>query len=165
VSSRERRRAVASLLLVAAIGLVSAAPASAKQPEAVAIATTGAVVDGTQAGTFLATGAIEDEGTYAFHEDVHHDFAFAAIGAPTFGIVRSLEFFSGQAGTFTLQNTVKYRLTATPGVFAVEGTWAVVSGMGAYADLRGQGLITGLIDVSGSDETFAFEFAGSAHHN
>ena len=58
----------------------------------------------------MATGAIDDEGTYAFDLDLHKAFAFAGFGAPTFGIARSLEFFVGQDGSFTLQNVVKLRL-------------------------------------------------------
>jgi hypothetical protein len=157
-------RRVVSLLVVGVISLALAAPTLASQPDTVAISTEGAAVGNTQVGTFMATGAIVDDGTYAFDTDAHKAFAFAGFGAPTFGIARSLEFFAGQDGTFTLQNVVKFSLTDSIGVFVVEGTWAVVSGTGDYADLRGQGTITGVIDASGELETFAFEFLGTVHY-
>lgn len=157
-------RWVVSLLVLAVISLVLAAPVLARQPDPVAISTEGAAVGNTQIGTFVATGAIVDDGTFAFDTDAHKAFAFAGFGAPTFGIARSLEFFAGQNGTFTLQNVIKFTVTDSPGVFAVEGTWAVVSGTEDYADLRGQGTITGVIDASGVQELFLFEFAGTAHY-
>jgi len=162
---RKSMRALVSLVTLSILALVLAAPTLANQPEAVAISTEGSIVGDTQVGTFVATGAIVDDGTYAFDTDAHKAFAFAGFGAPTFGIARSLEFFDGQNGSFTLQNVVKFSLTNSPGVFAVEGTWAVVSGTGDYAALRGQGTITGVIDASGAQELFTFEFAGTAHTN
>jgi hypothetical protein len=159
---RDPVRLLANLLLVV-MALAFAAPTLADEPDQVAITTEGAEVGGTQLGTFVATGAIVDAGTYAFDLDSHKAFAFAGFGAPTFGIARSLEFFTGQNGSFTLQNVVRFSLTDSPGVFAVEGTWAVVSGTRAYAALRGQGTITGVIDASGAGELFTFEFTGTAH--
>jgi hypothetical protein len=158
-------RALVALSILQAIALSLVSPALATQPEVVHITTAGSIVGGTQVGTFVATGAIADQGTYAFHEDVHHDFAFGGVGAPTFGIVRSLEFFSGEAGDFTLQNVVKFSLTDTPDLLTVVGTWAVASGTGDYVDLHGQGTITGTIAFTDDDEIFAFEFSGSAHHD
>lgn len=158
-------RALVSLVALAVIALAFAAPTLANQPEAVAISTEGSIVGDTQVGTFVATGAIDDQGTYAFRESDPQAFAFAGIGAPTFGIVRSLEFFTGGKGSFTLQNTVTLRFTDTPGIFAVEGMWAVVSGTEAYAGLRGQGTLTGVLDTSGRGELFLFEFTGTAHYH
>jgi hypothetical protein len=153
-------RVRAGLLLLVVIAFSPAAPTLAAQPQEVTIATDGALVGGTQVGTFVATGAIADEGTYSFNEGSHEDFAFAGRGAPTFGIVRSFEFFAGQNGSFVLQNVITFSLTSQPGVFAVEGTWAVVSGTGGYAGLHGQGTITGQLEASNGSEQFQFVFVG-----
>ena len=90
-------------------------------------------------------------------------FTFGGIGAPTFGIVRSVEFFVGEHGTFDLQNVIKFAVTDQPGVFSVKGTWTVLRGTGAYARLHGQGQITGVIDASVNPETFDFTFTGTVH--
>jgi hypothetical protein len=82
-----------AVAIVSLIGGARAVAAAASQPQAVTIATEGTIVEGSQSGTFSAAGAVVDEGTFSFHEEVHKDFAFAALGAPTFGIVRSAEFF------------------------------------------------------------------------
>lgn len=156
-------RVVVRLAAPVVLALTVTTSTVAAQPQAVAISTFGAEAGGTQVGTFVATGALADEGTYSFDLDSPRAFAFAGFGAPTFGIARSLEFLVGEQGSFTLQNVVKFTLTDTPGVASVVGTWAVVSGTGDYADLRGQGTITGIIDFSGTPETFAFEFTGSVH--
>jgi hypothetical protein len=125
----------------------------------VTIATVGAIVDGSQSGTFTATGGIGDTGTFQFHEDVPRDFTFGGIGAPTFGIVRAVEFFTGQQGTFDLQTRIKF--TVADGVATVAGTWTVLRGTAAYESLRGQGTISGTI--SGDPEQFLLTFQGSVH--
>ena len=158
-------RVVVRLAAPMVLVLVFATSTFAAQPQAVAISTVGSDIGGTQVGTFVATGAIADAGTFSFDLDSPRAFAFAGFGAPTFGLARSLEFFVGESGAFTLENVVKFSLTDAPGVFAVEGNWSVVSGTGAYATLRGQGSITGVIDATGAQELFLFEFTGTAHYN
>jgi hypothetical protein len=44
-------------------------------------------------------------------------------------------------------------------VFAITGTWAVLSGTDAYARLRGHGAI----DAAAGLETFFFTFTGTTH--
>ena len=125
----------------------------------VTIATVGAIVDGSQSGTFTATGGITDTGTFQFHENVPRDFTFGGIGAPTFGIVRAVEFFTGEHGTFDLQTVIKF--TIANGIATVTGTWTVLRGTAAYESLRGQGTIGGTI--GGDPEQFLFTFQGSVH--
>jgi hypothetical protein len=153
-SSRKQRRGAAQL---------SAAAAEAAEFQSVTITTEGGIVGGSQSGTFVATGGITDTGTYTFAEDLHRYFTFGGIGAPTFGIVRSVQFFVGADGTFDLQNVIKFAVTDQRGVFSVTGTWTVLSGTGAYARLHGQGQITGVIDASVNPETFDFTFTGTVH--
>jgi hypothetical protein len=153
---RKQRRGAAEL---------SAAAAEAAEFQPVTITTAGAIVGGSQSGTFNATGGITDTGTYTFAEDLHRYFTFGGIGAPTFGIVRSVQFFVGadDDDTFDLQNVIKFAVTDQPGVFSVTGTWTVLRGTGAYARLHGQGQITGVIDASVTPETFDFSFTGTVH--
>jgi hypothetical protein len=156
-------RATRIALLLAMATFISAGTVLAAQPEAMTIHTVGTLVNGSQAGTFIATGAVADAGTYAFHEDVHRDFNFGAIGSQTFGIVRSVEYFSGTGGTFALLSVIKYTLTDDPQAFAVTGTWTVQSGTGAYEGLHGQGNLTGSITLVPHSEVFDFTFVGGAH--
>jgi hypothetical protein len=151
---RKQRRGAAQL---------SAAAAEPAEFQSVAITTEGGLVGGSQSGTFNATDGISDTGTYTFAEDLRRYFTFGGIGAPTFGIVRSVQFFVGADGTFDLQNVIKFAVTDQPGVFSVTGTWTVLSGTGAYARLRGQGQLTGVIDASDRPETFDFTFTGTVH--
>jgi hypothetical protein len=157
-------RAIRFALLLAVVTFVSSTPTVAAQPEAVTIHTVGTLVDGSQAGTFLASGAIADVGTYTFHEDVHRDFNFGAIGSQRFGIVRSVEFFAGSEGTFDIVNVIKYTITDDPAVFSVTGSWTVLSGTGAYAHIHGQGTIAGAITAVSHNELFDFTFDGAGHY-
>jgi hypothetical protein len=152
-----------ALFLTLAIFLPAATTIAAK-PDPITIHTVGSLVSGSQTGTFVATGNVVDTGTYTFHEDVHRDFNFGAIGSQTFGIVRSVEFFSGSQGTFDLENVIKYTVTDNPDVFTVTGSWTVVSGSGAYARLHGQGAIAGTITAIGDNELFEFTFSGAGHN-
>jgi hypothetical protein len=112
----------------------------------------------TLSATFSATGAIDDAGTFTV-EDVH----IGAIGAPTFGLVQTLNRLVSEDGTFIVQETHKFTETTTAGVFAVEGTWVVRGGTGDYAGLHGQGTTTGQIDESGDPDRFAFTLTGTVH--
>jgi hypothetical protein len=124
--------------------------------------TLGSIVDGSQSGTFGATEGLVDAGTFQFHETVPRDFTFGGIGAPTFGIVRAVEFFVGQDGsTFDLQTRITF--TVAGDVANVEGNWTVLRGTKTYAGLRGQGTLTGTISEVAGSEVFDFTFTGSIH--
>lgn len=108
-------------------------------------------------GTFTATGAIEDAGPFSF-ERVH----FAAIGAPTFGIVPTLEVFEGEQGTFSLQNRIRFTFVAED-LLTIEGTWSVFKGTGAYERMHGHGTISGSITFPGGSEIVLETFTGTVH--
>jgi hypothetical protein len=96
---------------------------------------------GPVSGTFSATGAFADEGTIN-----NLSIGFAGLGAPTFGITLVTILFTGDDGTFTLKAQIKETLTADPQVLTDSGTWTIVAGTGAYADLHGQGTISGTVN-------------------
>jgi hypothetical protein len=128
---------VVSLALLGALPVASTAAASAPTP--VTIQTQKPF--GPAPGTFSATGAISDSGTFA---NVRR--TIGGIGAPTFLINHLEQRFEGAYGSFTLRAEIKETLTADPLVLTGEGTWAVLDGTGAYATLRGHGTVTGTAD-------------------
>ena len=128
---------VVGLALLGALPVASTAAASAPTP--VTIQTQKPF--GPAPGTFSATGAISDSGTFA---NVRR--TIGGIGAPTFLINHLEQRFEGAFGSFTLRAEIKETLTADPFVLTGEGTWAVLDGTGAYATLRGHGTVTGTAD-------------------
>ena len=96
---------------------------------------------GPVSGTFSATGAFADDGTIN-----NLSIGFSALGAPTFGITHVTVLFTGDDGTFTLKAQIKETLTADPQVLTDSGTWTIIAGTGAYADLHGQGTISGTVN-------------------
>jgi len=161
-----RRRVLAAVAGVVGLHLSGVATRHlvAAQPEEVTIETVGTIVQGSQTGTFEATGAIADTGTIDFTEILPREFARGAFGAPTFTIVRATEHFSGELGTFDLQTVTKATLTETQNVLDVEGSWTVLSGTGEYTNLHGQGQITGTITIV-PPPLFEFTLSGSAHYS
>jgi hypothetical protein len=113
---------------------------------------------GTLSATFTATGAIDDAGPFTV-EGVH----VGGIGAPTFGVVQTVNRLEGSQGTFTIKETHKFTVTDDEGVFAVSGTWVVLSGTGNYTRLHGQGTTSGLIDESVDPDLFDFTLTGTVH--
>jgi hypothetical protein len=96
---------------------------------------------GPSPGTFSATGAISDSGTF-----VNSSLAFGGLGAPNFVSVHVTQRFEGALGTFTLRADIKETVTEDPNVLIDEGTWAVIDGTGSYETLRGRGQVTGTAD-------------------
>lgn len=119
---------IAALAGVATLALVVPLTATASAPEPVRIETHGFFTgpDST-AGTFTASGALADSGTYA---DTFR------LAGDTLHVVKTL---SGSDGTITLaaQGVVQSTSPTTATFFA--GHWRFVSGSGAYADLKGGG--------------------------
>ena len=113
---------------------------------------------GPSPGTFSASGAITDSGTFG-----NSSFVFSGVGAPTFTIVHPKQVFDGALGTFTLRANIKETVTADPNVLTGEGTWAIVDGTGAYEDLRGQGAITGTADHN--TNVISRIYTGNVHFN
>jgi hypothetical protein len=130
---------------VAILALLTPLAAAATAPEPVRIETHGVFTGpGSTAGTFTISGAVSDAGTYVD--------SFRLAGE-TIHVVKTL---SGGGGTITLtaQGVVRWTSPTTATFFA--GHWQLVSGTGAYADLRGGGyagasglanFATGTVDV------------------
>jgi hypothetical protein len=128
------------------LALLAATPAVAS--EAVTIET---YRQGFGSGTFSASGAFSDSGTFT---------VLSARGSQQ--VVVATERYVGDLGTFTIKRRIKVMPTADPNVRAVEGTWVVVDGTGAYAGLEGQGTVTGEIVGDGPTEEFFFTYTGEA---
>ena len=121
--------------------VVWAPDASATQGGAVTISTQKPF--GPSPGTFAATGAISDSGTF-----FNLSIAFGGLGAPSFVSIHATQEFDGALGSFTIRADIKETVTADPNVATDEGTWAVISGTGAYSSLTGQGQVTGTANES-----------------
>ena len=145
MKSTRLRAGIAVLAGVAALALVVPLTAAASPPEPVRIETHGSFTgpDST-AGTFTMSGALADSGTYV---DTFR------LAGETLHVMKTL---SGSGGTITLaaQGVVRSTSPTTATFFA--GHWRIVSGTGAYADLKGGGypgasgsanFATGAVDV------------------
>jgi hypothetical protein len=132
-------RRIALFLSLIVLPLPLATGAAASQRDGVTIETQKPF--GPSPGTFSATGAMSDAGTF-FNSSI----AFGGLGAPNFVSVHVTQTFEGALGTFTLRADIKETATEDPNVLTDDGTWAVVDGTGAYETLRGQGQVTGTAD-------------------
>ena len=132
-------RRITLVLALIVLALPFAPGAAASERRAVTIETEKPF--GPSPGTFSATGAISDAGTF-----VNASFVFGGIGAPNFVSVHAQQRFEGALGTFTLRANIKETETEDPNVLTDEGAWAVVDGTGAYQTLRGGGQVTGTAD-------------------
>ena len=141
-------------LVVLVLPLPLAQAASASQRDGVTIETQKPF--GPSPGTFSASGAFSDSGTFA-----NTRIVFSAVGAPTFGVTHLTALFEGSLGTFTLSANIKETLTADPNVLADNGTWVIVDGTGAYTKLHGQGEVTGTADDN--QGLINRTYAGTAH--
>lgn len=133
IGMRKRGSAGPSRVLLGLVLLLvwGAAPAAASAPEGVVIELETRI--GSGMGTFEATGAIQDEGTFAFSSShVHGNFTQVTS-------VHVVMEFTGIQGTFTalLQSLIE---VGPPCVWADQGRWVIVSGTGTYAGLQGTGV-------------------------
>src|ERR687898_1069604 len=105
---------------------------------------------GTQAGTFVSAGAVNDAGPATA--------TFTLVPASGgCGTLAGTHVFTGSAGTLSVHTQAlacPFPPTTPPRSF-VRGEWEVVGGTGAYAGLRGQGRIfatgdfaTGVITIA-----------------
>ena len=132
-------RRVLLVVCLALLALPVASAAAASAPTPVTIQTQKPF--GPAPGTFSATGAISDSGSFANVGRV-----VSAIPAPTFVINHLAQRFEGALGSFTLRAQIKETVTADPLVLTGDGTWVVVDGTGAYATMHGTGTVTGTAD-------------------
>jgi hypothetical protein len=140
LSSATRRYVRFAALLATVIGsLVLPNAATASEREVLIINTTKPL--GPALGQFSTSGAFSDSGVLVTEERL-----VSAVPSP-FGVVSHLVLrFEGQYGTFTIRTEIIETVTANPNVFADEGSWVIVDGTGAYATLRGTGVVEGTVD-------------------
>jgi hypothetical protein len=103
-------------------------------------------------GTSVASGVVDD--AFALTD-------CAIFGSNTLHVQRTLK---SDLGTIEMTlNGKGVHALATPTSLTFEGTWAIVSGSGAYAALAGQGDFTSLVELPSGDaqETLS----GQAHFN
>jgi hypothetical protein len=119
---------VATALAVAALALLAAAPSAASAPGSIRIDLNGVVTgpDSFQ-GTFVASGVVNDSGTY------EGTFRFAGR---TIHVVKTL---IGTKGTITLKSQAVVIPTSPTTISFEGGSWVIISGTGAYSDLRAIG--------------------------
>jgi hypothetical protein len=106
--------------------------------------------EGTQAGTFVAAGAVNDAGSSSA--------VFRVVPAKSgCGTLTGPHTFTGARGTITVFTTAAicpFPLPTPPRQFA-RGTWRVVGATGAYSGLRGRGSIFATADFTNGQITIA----------
>jgi hypothetical protein len=92
---------------------------------------------GTQVGTWVAAGAINDAGS-----------ATAQVSVDPDGRGTGTHTLTGSAGTLTLEEDVRLQPfpPPTPRRMMVEGKWELVAATGAYAGLKARGKINATVD-------------------
>lgn len=110
--------------------LASTASATAPQPMTIAGTVTQFGPPGDFQGTWQASGAISDSGSFV-ETEAHPTGTF---GNPAIvGVFQAVIVFSGSKGTFTIAQQSKSTS------FFPEGTWQIQSGTGAYERLSARG--------------------------
>jgi hypothetical protein len=128
----DERKEMTKLLWVAAVtvtALAAALPAVAKQPhaKAITIETHGTITSGTTVeGTWVATGAIEDGGTYTETYEV--------VGTE----ITAQKVLVGSRGTIVLEGRGTVAFEGCEARFS-GGKWWIAEGVGAYTKLHGGG--------------------------
>lgn len=140
----------------ASVLLVVLAPASLATAAPPATITIEATRQGP-VGSFTASGAFADTGTFAVQDPV-----FGGPGPGRFVIVHATETFTGTAGTFTIFRKVRVTWGDEPSVRTISGNWEVVSGTGAYVGLQAHGTISGTVEGVPPAEVFVLTYSGTA---
>lgn len=131
--------AVGVLLLLSALLPV---PIHADKPENMTLFITR--FKGTPGGTWEATGALNDSGTWIF--DSRRLTPTSSNGFTAHLIVT---FTGADGSTFTADFQALFaRVSDDPIVYAGHERWHVAGGTGDYADLQGVGEVSGLLDLS-----------------
>ena len=137
------------LVVLAPAGLATAAPPASITIEATRLG---------PVGSFTASGAVADAGTFTVHDPV-----FGGPGPGRFVIVHATETFTGTAGTFTMERKVRVTWGDDPAVRTITGNWEVVAGTGAYRDLVAHGTISGTVAGFPPAEAFVLSYSGTVH--
>jgi hypothetical protein len=148
---RKRRNALFALAgFAVALAVVVAPLAAASDAEhRVMISERMQLTDpGTQEGTWVGAGAVNDagEGTATFTVVPH---------GHNKGLLTGTHVLTGSAGTITIETKAWVRPfpPPTPPRAMAEGTWRIVSGTGAYEDLKGQGKVYATADFTTGEIT------------
>jgi len=96
---------------------------------------------GPSPGTFSATGAIPESGTFLNSSVILED-----RDAPDSVTVHLTQRFDVALGTFTLRAAITETATADPHVLSDHGSWVLIDGTGIYETLQGRGRVTGTAD-------------------
>lgn len=102
----------------------------------------------TQAGTWVGAGAVNDAGSGTA------TFTVVPQG-DDIGLLTGTHVLTGSSGTITIETVAFVRPfpPPTPPRVMAEGTWKVVSGTGAYADLEGRGKVYATADFTTGEIT------------
>ena len=132
----KRRAARCAFGLIACLGLFNAGVLSARAdaPQSVTLRLT--VIFAANGGTWAATGAIRDSGTF---RSTDKDFHGASVTAPVL-TVQTQDIFTGAGGTFTLTWEHRFTATSDPCINLAQGEWRIAGLSGAYATLVAEGL-------------------------
>lgn len=102
----------------------------------------------TQAGTWVGTGAVNDAGSGSA------TFTVVPQGGDK-GLLTGTHVLTSASGTITIETTAFVRPfpPPTPPRAMAEGTWEIVGGTGAYADLDGRGKVYATADFTTGEIT------------
>ena len=143
---------ILGLALVLNLALAAAAAASPRDSVVIDLDT----VIGSGVGTWEASGAIDDAGTFVF-SSVHARGNFTQVRT-----VHIVIEFTGAEGTFTAR--LQTRIGIEPAcVWPDNGHWVIVSGTGAYDGLKGTG--SHASDVNVCTGSAPAEWDGSVHRH
>jgi hypothetical protein len=152
---RIRAKRVATLLAAAGLSILALPAAGlASQPDAVSLELNGVITGpDSVAGSWVATGAVSDSGTYVETYDIR--------GA-TVHVVKRL---TGSQGTIELAAQAVMVFTSPSVAVFKAGQWRFVSGTGAYATLQGEGspAAGGFVDIGAG--TISVTHVGIAHYD
>jgi hypothetical protein len=138
---------------VAAATFAAAVPAGAEPPQTTTFRTIGMITGPTTAqGTWVATGAVEDSGTYTE--------TFEIVGSE----ITAQKILVGSRGTIVLEARSTVVFEGCEASFE-GGRWRIVDGTGAYEKLRGGGKPLATLESRGNVCTGAVDVthAGRAH--
>lgn len=148
---RKRRRmafALGGFLVALTVVLVPVAVASDAEHRLMISERMQLVDPGTQKGTWVGAGAVNDAG------EANATFTVVPHGDGK-GLLRGTHILTSSEGSITIETRAWVRPfpPPTPPRAMAEGTWRIMSGTGAYADLEGQGKVYATADFTTGEIT------------
>ena len=135
-----RRLSLVGLFLMPVLLLLGSGATTAMASTSVAVTIHSAIIIGPFTGTWSASGGI--------------------AGNP--GVLHIVREVTGSQGTFTLRIDSPVVAVEPNGNVDFTGTWVVIAGTGAYADLHGEGTRTAVADTNG---VVTETLTGSVHYD